>query len=207
MVMGLDRRIVTMTDIGGTALLAMQGTVSAVAAGLDLYGILVIAFVTALGGGMARDLLLGQAPPAAFRQIRYCLAVLAAAFAVILAGNESFLSGSLSVRFLDAVGLGLFTVAGTEKALEFGCRSFAAVMIGTLAATGGGMLRDILLNKVPVILHADFYATAALGGAVLIVLLRRAGVSRELSGLAGGLSCAGLRVAAILLGWHLPSFN
>jgi uncharacterized membrane protein YeiH len=80
-------------------------------------------------------------------------------------------------------------------------------MIGTLAATGGGMLRDILLNKVPVILHADFYATAALGGAVLIVLLHRAGVLRELSGLAGGLSCAGLRVAAILLGWHLPSFN
>ncbi len=207
MVMGLDKRVIAMADIGGTAILALQGTATAMAAGLDLYGVLVIAFVASLGGGIIRDLLLGQAPPASFRYVRYGLTVLAAAFIVILARDGSILSSSLTVRFLDALGLGLFTVAGTEKALEFGCRSFAAVMIGIISATGGGMLRDVLLGKVPVVLRADFYATAAFGGAVVIVLMRRAGVPGELAGLAGGLICIVLRVAAIMLGWHLPSFT
>ncbi len=207
MVMGLDKRVVAMADIGGTAILALQGTASAIAAGLDLYGILVIAFIASLGGGIIRDVLLGQAPPASFRYFRYGLSVLVAAFVVVLARDGSLLSSSLTVRLLDALGLGLFTVAGTEKALEFGCRSFAAVMIGTISATGGGMLRDVLLGKVPVVLRADFYATAALIGAIVIVLLRRAGVSGELAGLAGGGICIALRVAAMLLGWHLPSFS
>lgn len=207
MVMGLNKRDVAVADISGTAVLALQGTAIAMAARLDLYGILVIAFVASLGGGIMRDVLLGQAPPVAFRQARYCLTVLSAAFAVILAGHDGFFSGGMAVRFLDAVGLGLFTVAGTEKALEFGCRSFAAVMLGTLTATGGGMLRDVLLGRVPVVLRADFYATAALIGALVIVVLRRRGVSGEMAGLAGGLVCIALRLAAILLGWHLPLFT
>jgi uncharacterized membrane protein YeiH len=207
MVMGLDKRVVAVADIGGTAILALQGTATAMAAGLDLYGVLVIAFAASLGGGIIRDVLLGQTPPASFRYIRYALTVFVAAFVVILIRDGSILSSSLTVRLLGALGLGLFTVAGTEKALGFGCRSFAAVMIGTISATGGGMLRDVLLGRVPVVLRADFYATAALSGAVVIVLMRRAGVSGELAGLAGGLICIALRVAAIMLGWHLPSFT
>lgn len=207
MAMGLDKRVVALADIGGTAILALQGAVTAMAAGLDLYGVLVIAFVAALGGGIIRDLLLGETPPASLRSIRYVLVVLGAAFIVIFAADARVFSSGLTVRFLDALGLGLFAVAGTEKALDFGCRSFAAVMIGTISATGGGMLRDVLLGKVPVVLRADFYATAALAGTIVIVLLRRAGLSRELAGLAGAAVCVGLRVLAILFGWHLPSFR
>lgn len=207
MVMGLDRRLVAVTDLGGTALIAAQGAAIAISAQLDLLGVAVVAFASAVGGGIIRDILLGQTPPAAFCRMRYPVAVLIAAGCVIAVGGDPNLPTSVPLRLVGALGLALFTVAGTEKALDCGCRSFTAVMIGVIGATGGGVIRDLLLAHVPTILRSDFYATAVLAGALVIILFRRAGASREISGLAGGLVCLGLRTAAILLGWHLPIIN
>ena len=176
----------------------------AIGARLDLLGVAVIAFVMGLGGGLMRDVLLGALPPAALRDQRYAAVVLAAALATLALRRH--LQGPMAdmLLVLDAAGLALSAVAGTQKSLDAGLGPVAAVIAGTVTATGGGVLRDILLVRVPAVLRVDFYATAALAGAVLIVAARRAGLSARLSATIGGLACLGLRLVGARLHWHLP---
>lgn len=198
--------IVLAADLAGTIVFAVEGALLAIAARLDLLGIIVVAFVTALGGGVLRDILLGDAPPAAFRDGRYVFAVLLGAVVAILAGAVLKTSAT-TLLVLDAAGLGLFTAAGAEKAIAANMRPFATIFLATLTATGGGVARDVLLAKVPGILNADFYATAALLGAIVILLTRAAGAPPRVSALAGCASCFVLRLLGILLHWHLPIFG
>jgi uncharacterized membrane protein YeiH len=201
---GALARVVLLADLAGTAVFAAEGTITASGARLDLLGGIVIAFVTALGGGIVRDLLLGATPPVAFRRQSYFLAVLAGALAAILAGLVHRGIGTHVLLTLDALGLALFAVAGTEKALEFGSPGFAAIVFGGVTAVGGGVVRDVLLNSVPAVLRIDFYATAALAGACVLLMARAAGLSPRMSAVAGGGACFGLRMAGALLHWHLP---
>ncbi len=200
-------RIVLVADLAGTALFAGEGALIAMAAKLDLLGVAVIAFVTALGGGIVRDLLLGDTPPAALRDRRYPLAVVAATILAILAGHRAQQAAADVLLVLDAAGLALFAASGTQKAFGAGSPSFAAIMLGTLTATGGGAVRDVLLASVPAVLRIDFYATAALAGAVVIAAARAAGVAERESAIAGGIACFVLRLLGVLLHWHLPVFG
>lgn len=177
---------------------------AAIHAHLDFLGVLVVGFVTALGGGMLRDVLLGSTPPAAFKDPRYPLAVLAGVAVALLAGAVLRGEAGPVLLILDAAGLALFTVSGTNKAGAAGSRAYAAILLGTLTATGGGAIRDLLLNQIPTILRVDFYATAALAGATLLALCRWRRVSTPVSSLLGGACCLMLRLLGATLHWQLP---
>ena len=208
----LRDHLLTAVDLAATFVFAAECALAAVRADLDLFGILVLAFVGAVGGGVIRDLLLGEHPPAAFRDRRYPAIALSAAVAVILAGALTGNIGAWTppavLDLIEAAGLALAAVAGAQKALDYSLNAASVVIIAVVGACGGGLLRDVLLAHVPRVLRADFYATAALLGAMLMVLLvRRAGVRKAAAALATGAVVFGLRLAAILSGWSLPHLH
>ena len=197
-------RLVLVADLLGTAVFAIEGALGGIAGQLDFLGVMVIAFVTALGGGIIRDVLLGATPPSAVRDWRYPATAL-------LAGAVTFLFVPLirdvpliALIWLDAMGLALFAVAGTEKALDHGIAPFIAIFFGTITAVGGGTVRDVLLARIPLVLNQDIYATAALFGALVLVLLRQIGWSARPAAILGGIACFLLRVVAVWQHWQLP---
>lgn len=197
------QRVVLAADLAGTFVFALEGAFAAIGGHLDLFGVMVLAFVTALGGGVIRDLLMGYLPPAALRGWTYAGTAFAAATIAFVIDPYVQIPRALLLT-LDAAGLALFAVAGTEKALNAGIHPFSAVLLGTITGVGGGTLRDVLLTKIPVILRVDVYATAALFGAVVLVLSRRLGLSPPLAALIGGIACFVLRMMAVWQHWQLP---
>jgi uncharacterized membrane protein YeiH len=196
--------IVLAADLAGTFLFAVEGALEGVHAGLDLLGVLVISFASALGGGMIRDLLIGATPPNAIRDWHYpTLAFAAGGLTFAFHQAVAAIPGPLLI-VLDAAGLSLFAVAGVEKALLYGINPFVATLMGTITAVGGGVLRDILLTRLPAVLHVDIYATAAWLGAVIVVGARRLGCSPGTAALAGGLACFVVRLLAVRQHWALP---
>ncbi len=192
-----------MLDLAGTFVFALSGATAGVRNRLDLFGALVLSFAAGNAGGIARDLLIGAAPPAAITDWRY-LAV------SLLAGIVTFWRPSIVDRLsnpmllFDAAGLGLFAVAGAQKALAFGLHPVMAAALGMLTGIGGGMTRDVLLTEVPTVLRADIYAVAALAGAAVVVIGAALRLPATAVTIAGAALCFGLRFMAIRHGWRLP---
>ncbi len=197
------RSLVLTLDLCGTFAFAISGAVAGVRQRLDIYGVLVVAFVTASFGGIGRDLLIGAVPPAALTNWLYLAVSLAA-------GLITFFFCALieklrnPVRMLDAAGLAFFCVAGAEKALAFGLSPVMAALLGMLTGVGGGMVRDVLLAEIPAVLRSEFYAVAALAGAGIVVAGHMLGTPTVLTAIVGGLTCFGLRIVALRRGWRLP---
>jgi uncharacterized membrane protein YeiH len=191
-------------DLIGTALFATEGAATAMASHLDLLGILVISFLTALGGGIVRDLLLGATPPNSIRDWRYAAVALASGMSTFALHPSASAMGNEWLVAMDAAGLSLFAVAGATKALKFEIHPLLAVMMGGITGVGGGTLRDVLINKVPIVLRADVYATAALLGAAVVVVLLRLGVKPIVANICGIVACFVLRMVAVQHHWNLP---
>ena len=191
-------------DLGGTFVFAISGGMAAVKHRLDIFGVLVLSFAAGNAGGITRDLLIGAVPPAAIADWKY-LGV------SVLAGLITFFWYPMTDRlrndvlWFDAVGLPVFAVAGTEKALVHGLGSVMAALLGMLTGVGGGMLRDVLVTEIPVVLRADLYALAALAGAIVVVVGQVLHVSPIATTVVGGVLCFALRFMAIRHGWHLPT--
>jgi uncharacterized membrane protein YeiH len=196
--------IIFALDVAGTFLFAVEGAVAAAEAGLDVFGILVLSFSTALIGGVVRDLLIGAVPPQAIKDWRYPAIAFAAGAATFFFHRYVVAIPRPVFITLDAAALSLFAIAGAEKALDFGINPFVAALMGTLTGVGGGTLRDILLARVPIILRADVYATAAFAGAATMVAARKLGAPPIASALLGSLVCFGLRIVAVWRHWALP---
>ncbi|AJG24213.1 trimeric intracellular cation channel family protein [Cupriavidus basilensis] len=196
--------VVLAADLAGTTVFAVEGAIIGMRHGLDLLGVLVVALVTAVGGGIIRDLLIGAAPPNAIRDWRYpALASLAGTAAFVFHAAAQGFTGPLIIA-LDAAGLALFAVAGVQKATNYGVRPFVATLMGTLTGVGGGVVRDMLLAQVPTVLSADIYATAAWLGSAVLVSARALRLPPAVAALAGGASCFALRLLAVQHDWHLP---
>ncbi len=198
------RHLLAAVDLVATAVFALEGALVGIVAELDVFGVLVIGAVTATGGGIVRDVLIGDIPPAALRQHRYLAAalgggLLAIAFQGVIGEIPSWL-----LTGLDAAGLALFAVAGTAKALQFGLLPIMAAIMGTITGVGGGTLRDIFLGEVPAVLRADIYAVAALAGALIVLLVRRAGGPLWAAMTVGAAVTFTFRVAAVAGDWNLP---
>ena len=191
-------------DLIGVFVFALAGATAAVRQRLDLFGVLVLASATALSGGIMRDLLIGAVPPAAFMDWRY-LAAANLAGLVTFVWYEPIERLRNPVRVFDAVGLGLFAVAGTQKALAFGLHPVMAALLGMLTGIGGGVVRDLLLTRVPVVFQSDIYALAALAGALIVVLGHWLGWPAMPTAIAGALVCFALRILAMWFNWSLPS--
>jgi uncharacterized membrane protein YeiH len=152
-------------DLVGVFVFALSGGLAAVRSRLDVFGVVVVASVTALGGGVIRDTLLAANPPYALRHWPYLVVPVCAAV-VVFFWHPQVARARKAVLVLDAAGLGLFTVTATQKSLEAGLGWAGASLVGVIAGIGGGVVRDILLRQIPVVLQREIYAVAALIGAL-----------------------------------------
>jgi uncharacterized membrane protein YeiH len=190
-------------DLVGTFVFALSGATAGVKNRLDLFGVLVLSFAAGNAGGIARDLLIGTTPPAAISDWRY-LAVSLLAGMVTFWRPSNIDRLSSPVALFDAAGLGLFAVAGAQKALAYGLHPVMAAALGMLTGIGGGMTRDVLLNEIPTVLRADLYAIAALAGAAVVVIGAALQLPATAVTIAGAVLCFGLRFMAIRRRWRLP---
>lgn len=197
------RTVVLLLDLSGTFVFALSGAMAGIRRRLDLFGVLVLSFAASSFGGIGRDLLIGATPPAALKDWRYLVVSLVAGLMAFYGAN---LIAKLHhpVRLLDAMGLALFAVAGTQKALAFGLSPMMAALLGMLTGIGGGVARDVLLAEIPAVLRSELYAVAALAGAATVVAGHLLQLPIMFTTLSGGLLCFGLRMLAIWRGWHLP---
>jgi uncharacterized membrane protein YeiH len=199
--------LILVLDLAGTFVFALEGGLAAILAHLDIFGVLVLSFATALGGGVIRDLLIGSTPPAALRDWRYAGVAFTAGMAAFFFHHfVQEIPAEVIIAF-DAAGLALFAIAGTEKALAHSMHPFIAMLLGTITGVGGGTLRDIFLARVPMVLLSDIYATAALAGSAVMIALHRVGVRPALAAATGGFFCFVLRVVAVWRHWNLPTAN
>ena len=197
-------KLLLSVDLAGTFLFAVEGALIAVPANLDLLGVMVLAFSTALVGGIIRDVLIGASPPASLRDWRYATTAFAGGVIVFFLHPYIRAIPGPVILTLDAAALALFAVAGTEKALLYNMHPFIAVLLGAVTAVGGGTVRDILLAQIPNVLRSDIYATAALAGAVVMVAATKLRVPPTLAAISGGLVCFSLRVVSVWQHWNLP---
>lgn len=193
-------------NIAGVAVFAATGALAASRKQMDIFGFMLAAAVTGVGGGTLRDLLLGIQPVfwvAAPLNIAVCLAT-----AVVLFFTVPFFESRYRVLlWADAVGLALFAVAGTETALKAGAHGLVAVVMGVLTATFGGIVRDLLCAEVPLILRREIYATAAAAGALVFVGMRAAEAEPALATLCGFLAGFAVRAVGIGFGVSFPAYR
>jgi uncharacterized membrane protein YeiH len=190
-------------DLLGTFVFAISGATLGVRKQLDLFGVLVLSFAAAVSGGIARDGLIGATPPAALATWHYIVVSCAAGLATFYRHGEIERLRN-PVQLFDAVGLGLFAVTGTAKALAAGLDPLAAMLLGMLTGIGGGIARDVLAARIPVVLQADLYAVAALAGAAVVVAGQRLGLPLAPVLATGAVLVIVLRFLAIRRGWRLP---
>ncbi len=204
----------TVLDVCGVFVFGLSGGLVAVRRGLDLFGVLVLAWVAGLGGGIIRDLFLGVTPPVAVSDWRLLAAAVVAGSAVFLlhgvvedgAGGRSGGRRHLTraVRLLDAAGLALFAVSGALVALSRDAGPLAATLIGGITAIGGGLLRDVLARQVPEVLQRELYALPALAGAGLVVVLDRVDALSPLTAWLAVALVFVIRVVAVALDLNAP---
>jgi uncharacterized membrane protein YeiH len=190
--------------LAGTAVFAINGALTAVqAARLDIVGVLTLGTITALGGGIVRDVLLGVLPPQGLADWRF-LAVALAASGVVFLAHRRLAKFLVAVTIFDAAGLSLFCVTGTLAALDHGSGPLLAVILGTTTAVGGGTFRDLLTLRVPQILTSDLYAIPALVGATATWGAWALGWRSPLTYLVAALACFGIRMVGVKYKLHAP---
>ena len=187
----------------GVVVFAASGALAGVRRRLDLFGVCVVGLTTGLGGGIVRDLLLGVTPPVSFSQWPNATVALTASLAVFFVHPHLGRLRSV-VLVYDAVGLGIFATTSASYALGLGASGFAAVLIGAVGAVGGGVLRDVLVNEVPLLLQRDLYAVPALLGSLVVVLAAGLGWPADLGLLVGTVAATGLRLLGIWRDWNFP---
>lgn len=200
-------RLLFGADLAATFLFALEGAIAGVVADLDVFGVVVVAFVTAIAGGVIRDVLIGAVPPATLSSVSYPAVVAAGAVVVIVAYGIVDEIPSRAIAALDAAGLSLFAVVGSAKALEYGVSALLAALLGAMSAVGGGTATAVLLNEVPPVLRVEVYAVAALLGATVVVAAVWCGVGRPRAMALGAIVCFVLRIVADWRNWNLPTVH
>jgi uncharacterized membrane protein YeiH len=190
-------------DLVGVAVFAASGASAGVAKRLDVFGVVFIGAAAALGGGILRDVVIGDFPPLAFADWRFSVTAAAASLLVFFL-HPQLVRVRRTVLVLDAAGLGLFTAAGTLKALDFHVPVVGACILGMITGIGGGLLRDLLTAEIPLVLRREIYAVAALVGSVAIVFGRRWGVPNLVLLLSAAALVFAIRIVAIVRNWSAP---
>jgi uncharacterized membrane protein YeiH len=191
-------------DLTGTFAFALNGALTAIrVAHLDIIGVLTLGMITALGGGILRDVMIDSLPPATFSDWRYLAVAAGGSLLAFVLGRKLYrLSGAITVR--DAAGLSLFAVTGASKALEFGLGPAQAVILGAVTGVGGGTLRDVLTKRVPTVLRSGLYAIPALAGATVTVVATGLGVYGVPAALLASAVCFGIRMLGVRFDLNAP---
>ncbi|RUL69512.1 trimeric intracellular cation channel family protein [Dyella choica] len=193
-------------DLIGVAVFAVSGVLVAAHSGLDLLGGLALAALTAIGGGTLRDVLLNRHPIFWVRDARYLLVILLAAALAML--YLTFLPPpGHGFLIADALGLALFAISGAQIAEAAGLSPLIAILMGTMTGTAGGMLRDVMSARVPLIFQQDLYATAAIAGIVAYLVLQKLGTPRAIAVSVGVAVILLTRLLAVVWGAHLPRLH
>ncbi|MEZ4811411.1 MAG: trimeric intracellular cation channel family protein [Allomuricauda sp.] len=191
-------------DILGTVAFAISGVLVAMEKRLDLFGVFIIAFVTAIGGGTLRDLLIGNTPVAWMRDLTYVSVIfVAVVFAILFVNHLKYLRRSLFL--FDTIGIGLYTMVGIEKGLQAELTPVMCVALGTMTACFGGVIRDILCNEIPVIFQKEIYATACILGGACYFLLVLLPIPESYAYITAILVVIVLRLLAVRFGIRLPN--
>ena len=191
-------------DLAGTFAFALNGALTAMrVVRLDIVGVLTLGMVTALGGGILRDVVIDDLPPATFSDGRF-LAVAAAGSLIAFALVQRLDRWTGAITTLDAAGLSLFAVTGASKALSMGLGPVQAVILGAVTAVGGGTLRDVLIQRVPTVLRSELYAIPALAGATITVVAVRTDVYGVPLAVAAAVTCFGVRMLGVRFGLNAP---
>ena len=204
-------------EIIGTVAFAITGVITAIEKKLDIFGAVVLGTVTAVGGGMVRDILLGYLPPAAFRHPVYTVTAIATSLAVFIIAyffgkriKLHFNVYSQIINVFDAIGLAVFTVAGINSAAAcgFGENSFLSIFVGMMTGVGGGVMRDMMAGGVPTILRKKVYELAAgIGALIYQLLVEHNACPQGLAILAGAGSIIVIRLSATVFKWNLPTLK
>ncbi|MEG9328360.1 Uncharacterized membrane protein YeiH [Salinimicrobium catena] len=192
-------------DLLGTIAFAISGALSAMNRRLDLFGIFIIAFVTAIGGGTLRDVLIGSTPVTWMENILYIYLIgVVTIFAIIFRSKLNHLKKSLFL--FDTIGLGVFTITGVEMGVQNDLNPIISIALGAMTGTFGGVIRDILCNEIPVIFRKEIYATACIIGGLAFVILHQLAVDTDIIYIATSLTVILIRLVVVKYHISLPSF-
>lgn len=194
-------------DLFGVAVFAISGALIAGRKSMDLFGVLVIAIITALGGGTLRDVILGHHPVAWIRNDVYILVAVLAAVGTIIWVRFTRPIHETGLLIADAFGLAIFTVIGTQVAMQHAVPMSAAVIMGVMTGVAGGVMRDVICNEIPLIFHKEIYATASIVGSLTYIVLHQLDTATDLDVIVAVMVVLVIRLAAIR--WHLslPRFH
>lgn len=191
-------------DSIGTLVFAISGALTAIYKKLDLFGVYCIAFVTALGGGTVRDVMIGRTPVGWMQDMNY-IYIITFGFLLSIIFNRYLDKLRISMFLFDSIGLGVFTLIGLEKGIEYGLNPLICVILGTLTATFGGVIRDILCNEIPVLFRKEIYATLCIAGGILYFILKELHFEQNFISLAVTIFIIVSRLIAFKYNWSLPS--
>jgi uncharacterized membrane protein YeiH len=198
--------VLNILDLVGTLVFAISGSMAASSKKLDLFGAAFIAFVTAVGGGTIRDLLIGDTPVGWMRNVDYIFIILGGVGVTFL--FQKYVRKLRKTLFLfDTIGIAVFTTLGLKKALLFGVEPAIAIMMGMFSATLGGVIRDMLINEIPLVFRKEIYALACIAGGILFVYLQRYSVSFELNAIITVIAIIMIRILAIRFKIGLPGID
>lgn len=201
----MELSLFNILDVLGTIAFAISGALSAMNRRLDLFGIFIIAFVTAIGGGTIRDVLIGNTPVTWMENTVYVYLIgIVTILAIIFRNKLNYLKKSLFL--FDTIGLGVFTITGVETGISNGLDPIISMALGAMTGTFGGVVRDILCNEIPVIFRKEIYATACLIGALAYIILYDLNVDEDIIYLVTTLIVISIRLIVVKYHITLPSF-
>jgi uncharacterized membrane protein YeiH len=193
-------------DIIGTVAFALSGALTAMSKKLDLFCVFIIAFVTAVGGGTLRDVMIGTTPVGWMLDLDYVY-VICIAFALALVFRKKFERLRTSLFLFDTIGLGVFTLIGLEKGINVGLHPIVCIALGTMTACFGGVIRDILCAEIPVIFRKEIYATICILGGIIFFTLRKFNLDNDILYLISSLVIIVVRLMAVKSKWYLPTLE
>lgn len=190
-------------DILGTVAFAVSGVFAAMQKKLDVFGILIIAFITAVGGGTLRDMMVGDLPVSWMKNMNYFFIILITTIVVIMF-NRTINNFHKTLLVFDSIGLGFFTILGIQKGILFSLNPAICIALGTITACFGGVIRDISLNNIPLIFQKEIYATACIFGGIIYFLLLKTSLSLDFVEIICITSIFLIRIFAVKYNWSLP---
>lgn len=193
-------------DIIGTMAFAMSGALTAMSKKLDPFGVFIIAFVTAVGGGTLRDIMIGRTPVGWMLDLKYVYVIIIG-FVLAILFRKKFDRLRTSLFLFDTIGLGVFTLIGLEKGINIGLHPVICVALGTMTACFGGVIRDILCTEIPVIFRREIYATICILGGIVFFLLRKLNLENDILYLTTSIVIISVRLMAVKFKWYLPTLE
>ncbi|MFV5696097.1 trimeric intracellular cation channel family protein [Flavobacterium sp. LB3P122] len=193
-------------DIIGTMAFAMSGALTAMNKKLDPFGVFIIAFVTAVGGGTLRDIMIGRTPVGWMLDLKYVYVIIMG-FVLAIIFRKKFDRLRTSLFLFDTIGLGVFTLIGLEKGINIGLHPVICIALGTMTACFGGVIRDILCTEIPVIFRKEIYATICILGGIVFFLLRKLNLENDVLYLTTSLVIISVRLMAVKYKWYLPTLE